>query len=184
VATAAPVDVIGREEELVELRAFLDALPEDPAALVLAGPAGVGKTTLWHAGTDAARELGWRVLEARPAAAEARLAFAGVGDLLDDGLDELLGALATPQADALRVALLLARPHSSPPDERAVAVALLSALRAYAAERPLLVAVDDVQWLDSPSAAVLGFAWRRLRAEPVGLLVTYRRGQPAPAALV
>jgi DNA-binding CsgD family transcriptional regulator/tetratricopeptide (TPR) repeat protein len=181
---AAHVDVIGRQEELEALDDFLEALGAGPAGLVLFGDAGVGKTTLWRAGIDAARRLGFRVLATRPAAAEARLAFAGLGDLLGDGLDELLAGLSSPQADALRVALLLDRPRGAPPDERAVAVAFLSALRAYAADRPLLLAVDDVQWLDSASAAVLGFAWRRLREEPAGLLVTQRTGQAALTATI
>ena len=94
VETAVHVDVIGREDELVALDAFLDLVGIGPGSLVLAGDAGVGKTTLWHAGVDAARRLGYRVLETRPSEAEARLAFAGLGDLLDDGLDELLDALA------------------------------------------------------------------------------------------
>jgi DNA-binding CsgD family transcriptional regulator len=184
VATAAHVDVIGRQEELEELHRFLDSLADGPAAFVLSGEAGVGKTTLWRAGVEAARERSWRVLETRPAAAEARLAFAGLGDLLDESLDELLDTLPPPQADALRVALLLERPQGPPPPERAIAIALLSALREHAAEGPLLVAVDDVQWLDSPSTAVLAFAWRRLRTEPVGLVVSHRLGQRAPAALL
>ncbi len=182
---AAHVDVIGRQEELEALDAFLDSLRTGSAAFVLDGDAGVGKTTLWRAGVEAAQRVGFRVLDTRPAAAEARLAFAGLGDLLDQGLAELLDALPPPQADALRVALLLEQAQGSPPDERAVAVAFLSALRIYAAESPLLVAVDDVQWLDSASTAVLAFAWRRLREEPAGLLMARRLGPAtAPAALV
>ncbi|HWB56864.1 MAG TPA: AAA family ATPase [Gaiellaceae bacterium] len=181
---AAHVDVIGRQEELESLDDFLESLRASPAGLALVGDAGVGKTTLWRAGADAARNLGYRVLETRPAAAEARLAFAGLGDLLGDGLDELLGELPSPQADALRVALLLEQPQGSPPDERAVAVAFLNALRVYAADGPLLLAVDDIQWLDSASAAVLGYAWRRLRKEPAGLLVTQRSGEGAPAPVI
>ena len=184
VETAAHVEVIGREEELAAVDEFLESLHAGSAAFVLVGEAGVGKTTLWQAGVEAGRELGYRVLETQPAAAEARLAFAGLGDLLDVGLEELLDELPTPQADALRVALLLERPRGSPPDERAVAIAVFSALRVCAADRPLLVAIDDVQWLDSPSAAVLAFAWRRLREEPAGLLVAHRLGQSAPPGLV
>ena len=115
-ATAAQPDVIGRQEELDALDDFLESVRSGPAALVLVGDAGVGKTTLWQAGVDAAREKGYRVLETRPAEAEARLAFAGLGDLLGDRLDELLDALPPPQADALRVALLLERPLGAPPD--------------------------------------------------------------------
>jgi DNA-binding CsgD family transcriptional regulator len=184
VHTEAHVEVIGRQEELEALDGFLRSLETGPAVVVLVGDAGVGKTTLWRAGVGAARRIGYRALETRPAAAEARLAFAGLGDLLGQRLDDLLDALPPPQADALRVALLLERPRGVPPDERAVAFAFLSALRLYAEESPVLLAVDDVQWLDSASVAVLAFAWRRLRSEPVGLLLAHRSGQAAPAGLV
>ena len=178
------MDVIGRQEELEALDGFLESLEAGPAGLVLSGDAGVGKTILWRAGAGAARNLGYQVLETRPAEAEARLAFVGLGDLLGEGLDELLEALSPPQADALRVALLLEQPRGAPPDERAVAVAFLSALRFYASDRPLLLAVDDIQWLDSASTAVLTYAWRRIRNERAGLLAAHRSGQAAPAALV
>src|ERR671937_820942 len=176
--------VIGREEELAALAAFLDDVPDGPAQLVLVGEAGVGKTTLWCAGAYEARERGYRVLETRPAEAEARLAFAGLGDLLDPVLGEVLNPLPTPQRDALRVALLLESATGVPPGERAVAVAVLSALRNLAADRPTIVAVDDLQWLDSPSAAVLGFAWRRLRDERASLLVARRVGEPVPVSFI
>ena len=182
-ATTAPVSVIGRDDELALLGNFVSALATGPAAFVLVGEAGVGKTTLWRAGADAARERGCRVLETRPSEAEARLAFAGLGDLLEPALDDLLDALPVPQADALRVALLLKRPTGAPPNERGVALAFLNALRELAADRPTVVAVDDLQWLDSPSAAVLAFAWRRLRDEPAGLLASRRTGEPAPLSL-
>ena len=181
--TAAPVSVIGRDEELALLGEFVSLLATGPAAFVLVGEAGVGKTTLWRAGADTARERDCRVLETRPSEAEARLAFAGVSDLLDPALDDVLDALPLPQADALRVALLLKRPDGAPTDDRAVAIAFLNALRELAADRPTVVAVDDLQWLDSPSAAVLGFAWRRLRDEHIGLLASRRAGEPMPLSL-
>ena len=116
-------DVIGRDEELAVLDGVLSALHAGPAGIVLVGDAGVGKTTLWRAGVEAARGLGYHVLETSPAEAEARLAFAGLGDLLDAELPDILDTVPPPQADALRVALLLDRPTGPPPDERAVAVA-------------------------------------------------------------
>ena len=127
---------------------------------------------------------GIRVLETRPAEADAGLPFAGLGDLVESTLDEVLDELPEPQADALRVALLLAPPGQAPLDERAVAVAVLGVLRELARTGRVLVAVDDVQWLDPPSAKVVSFAWRRLREEPVGILLAHRLGTNAPAALV
>ena len=177
-------EVIGRDAELARTAAFLDALPSGPSGLVIEGEAGAGKTTLWLAAVEEARERGYRVLETRPAEAEAGLPFAGLGDLVEGTLDEVLDELPEPQADALRVALLLAPPRGVPPDERTVAVALLGAVRVLAYAGPVLIAVDDVQWLDPPSATVATFAWRRLRGEPVGLLLAHRLGTHAPARLV
>ena len=150
---------------------------------MIEGEAGAGKTTLWLAAVEEARERGYRVLETRPVEAEAGLPFAGLGDLIESTLDEVLDELPQPQADALRVALLLAPPGGAPLDERAVAVAVLGVLRELADAGPVLVAVDDVQWLDPPSAKVVSFAWRRLREEPVGLLLAHRLGTDVTAGI-
>ncbi len=176
-------DVIGRDAELEATVNFLDAVATGPSGLVIEGDAGAGKTTLWLATVEEARERGYRMLETRPAETEAGLPFAGLGDLVESTLEEVLDELPEPQADALRVALLLAPPGGAPLDERAVAVAVLGVLRELAGAGPLMVAVDDVQWLDPPSAKVLSFAWRRLREEPVGLLLAHRLGTDAPAGL-
>jgi predicted ATPase len=176
-------DVVGRERELAALAAFAERGSAGPAALLLEGEAGIGKSTLWLAGVEEARRRGRVVLQARPAEAEAQLAFAGLGDLLEGSPEETIGDLPRPQTDALRVALLLEPPSGSPPDERALGVALLGLLRRLARERPVLVAVDDVQWLDTASARTLEFAWRRLRTEPVGLLLARRAGSHAQSAL-
>jgi DNA-binding CsgD family transcriptional regulator len=182
-ATAAGHDVIGREEELEALRTFVVSLADGPAAAVLAGEAGIGKTTLWRAGIAAARERSLRVLTAAPAEAEAKLSFSALGDLLEDAIRDVLPHLPSPQKRALALALLLDDAGGPPPDRRAVAVAFLNALRALAEPGPLLVAVDDVQWLDTPSADVLRFVVRRLRAERVGLLVTERVAGSVPLPL-
>ena len=179
----SPFDrLIGRENQVEALAAFAARAAEGPWALAIEGDAGVGKTALWLEGVAIARERGARVVSARPAEAEARLGLTAIGDLLDGVLEHVRPALPEPQAEALAVALLLERPAGPAPDDRTVAIAVLNALRALAAEQPLIVAVDDVQWLDAASAAVLAFAWRRLRTEPVGLLVTVRGGAAARAA--
>jgi DNA-binding CsgD family transcriptional regulator len=176
-------EVIGREREQAALTAFVEGLAEEPAAVLLAGEAGVGKTVLWQAAAETARERGHLVLLTRPSPADAPLGFTGLGDLFEEVVRDVLDELPAPQADALRVALLLERPGRAPVDQRVVAVSVLSSLRALAAARPVLVAVDDVQWLDAPTAAVLSFAWRRLRLESVGLLLAQRAGEPEVAAL-
>lgn len=143
---------------------------------MLEGEAGVGKTALWRRAVDAARERGYRRLISAPAGAEARLAFAALGDLLDLEIDAVLSALPGPQRLALEVALLRNEgdARSSSIDERMIGVATLSALRELAARGPLLVAIDDLQWVDASSAGALRFALRRLRDEPVIVLATRR----------
>jgi DNA-binding NarL/FixJ family response regulator len=117
------------------------------------------------------------VLVSRPSCAEAALSFATLIDLCD-GLE--LGALESvpgPQRAALEVALLRAEPAAVAPEPRAIALGLLNALRALAANGPLLVAIDDVQWLDRPSAEVLAFVARRLEGERVRFLLAQRPGR-------
>ncbi len=178
------VAVIGREEELAEVALFLDCAAAGSASLVLVGEAGVGKTTLWQAGVEAARERSFRVLTASPSVAETGLSFAAIGDLLGEAAADVLAELPAPQRHALEVALLLTEAERTP-DPRAMAVAVLSALRVLGRSGPVLVAVDDVQWLDAASAGVLGYAARRLHEEPIGLLFAQRvaEGEPLPLGL-
>ena len=166
--------LVGRGEELRRLESFLDAVERGPAALVLDGEAGIGKTTLWRAGVDAARSRGYAVLSAMPTAPETSFSFAALGDLLEPVLDEALPVLPEPQRSALEVALLRAEAKELPLDSRGVAAGVLSVLRRLAARAPVVVAIDDVQWLDDPSSAALSFAIRRLRQDSVRLLLTRR----------
>ena len=99
--------IVGRDEELRVVHAFLDRALGVPRTLVLEGEAGIGKSTLWLAGVEAARELGFRVLVTRPAEAERGLAYAGLGDLFEGVLEQILPALPAPRRRALEVALLL-----------------------------------------------------------------------------
>jgi AAA ATPase domain len=170
------IALFGRDLELSVGRAFLAAAPA--RALLVEGPAGIGKTAVWRALTDIARADGYLVLESIGDAAEARLTFAGLADLLGKVADEALPQLPAPQARALEVALLRAD-AASPGEPLAVAAGLLSALRALAGSRPVLVAIDDVQWLDEASADAVTFAARRLDGEPVRFLLTRRPRVPA-----
>src|SRR5262245_20077217 len=167
--------VFGREREQDGMRDLVAAAADGLAVLQIEGEPGIGKTTLWEAGVAAAVEREQRVLSSRPAQAEATLTFAALADLLVPLDRAVLRALPDPQRHALEVALLRASPGHAPPDPRAVATALLSLLERVAARDPVLVAVDDVQWIDSASAAALAFAIRRLGSEsPVGVLTTAR----------
>ena len=175
-ATEVGRPIVGREAELGALHSFLESAGA-PRALVLAGEPGIGKTTLWEAGVAAARDRGLRVLAARGSGAETRLSFAALIDLLDGvGADELAG-LPPPQLHALEVALLRADATAgAPPEAHAISIGFLNAVRALAARGPLLVAIDDLQWVDAASGDVLAFAARRLEAEPVSFLVARRPG--------
>src|SRR5206468_4897776 len=166
--------LFGRQDELAAVSRLLDAIPTGPAALILAGDAGIGKSTLWLAGLAEARSRSYRVLSCRPNESEARLSFAALGDLLDGVVDEGLEGLPSPQRSALEIALLRAEAGGSPPDQRAISSGFHGALVALAAAGPCLVAVDAAQWLDAPSARVLEFAVRRLHDVPIGLIVTMR----------
>ncbi len=172
-----PEAVVGRDAELAALESFLEGLSDRPCALVLEGDPGAGKTTLFEAAGDRARAGGVRVLRAQPAQAEAGLSFSGVADLLGPVLADVVDELPAPQRRALGFALLLEEGEGRPPDQRAVAAAFLGALTALAARGPLLVAIDDVQWLDEASSSALLYAVRRFRDEPVGVLLVVRTGE-------
>ena len=169
-------EVVGREEELASVRAFVDGADEGSAALVLEGEAGIGKSTLWLAGVEHAGAQGLRVLASRPAEAERSLAYVGLGDLFEDVLDDVLPALPAPRRRALEVALLRQEAAGDTLDPRALAIATRSALLRLGEDKRLVVAIDDVQWLDDASASALAFALRRLREEDVLLLFARRAG--------
>ena len=181
IAAIVPVvrAIVGREDELGLIRAFLDRAADAPRALVLDGEAGIGKSTLWQAAVEEARARSARVLLSQPAEAERGLAFAGLGDLLEPVLDDILPSLPAPRRRALRIALLLEEAEG-PVDPRALGVAVRHAIEVLAEDAPLVVAVDDLQWLDPSSVASLAFALRRLQAG-VGILLARRPGESAEA---
>ncbi len=170
--------IFGREAEQQAISGFLDAIRQSAAALVLAGPAGSGKTTLLRAGADLARARGYIVLATTPARSDMRLAFAGLADLAEPWLDAVISELPGPQAQALRVALLIADAPAHPPEPRQIATAFRTALTVLARSAPVLVVVDDVQWLDPPSETAVGYAVRRMASEQVGLICAQRTDKP------
>ena len=174
--------VWGRGAELEAAASAFNHLDDGPVALVIEGPAGIGKTTVWHAAIAAALERGDRLLSTRAAETEARLGFGGLGDLLADVDADVFDELPAPQRRALDVALLRAEPDETGVNPRAVATGTTAILRRLAAARPLVVAIDDAQWLDSTTAEALMFAARRLAGASVGFLATVRT--PAAPALL
>ena len=176
--------LVGRGRELALALAFLAGLAMGPAALDIEGDAGIGKTALWRATVAEAPAHGCRVLTCAGAEAEARLSFVGLSDLIGDVVDEEIDSLPAPQREALERALTRRGDEGDRlPDPRTIGLGLLSLLIALAAAAPVLIAVDDVQWLDGATSHALAFVVRRLRGHRVGLLTAERSPLTAPDPL-
>src|SRR5215212_5050019 len=167
-------EIVGRDEELASVHVFIDQARQGPVALVLEGEAGIGKSTLWLAGVEHARARGLRVLSSRPAEAERGLAHVGLGDLFEDVLDDVLPRLSVPRRRALEVALLVEGASGESVDNHALDVAVRDVLQLVSDREPLLIAIDDVQWLDHASSSALAFALRRQGSNNVLLLLARR----------
>jgi len=168
--------ILGRDPELSAVSHFLDRIGSGPCGLVLEGSAGIGKTTLWLAGITEAADRGYRVVKSRAAESEARLSYAALGDLLGDVPDNAIGEMPAPLRRALDAALGPTERPGGAPDPRALSLAAGNVFRRIAEDQPLVIAIDDIQWLDRPSLRVLSFVLRRLAAEPIGVLVSVRLG--------
>ena len=166
-------DVVGRDAELALVRGFVAAAEHIPQALVLDGEAGIGKTTLFEAALSEARRRGFDVFFCRPVGAEAAFSFAALADLVAPMLPRGTREVATAPASGAVRGSASRGGAGPPPEERATAVAT-QRLFEECARQPLLIAIDDVQWLDAPSAAVLAFVLRRLASRPVAILVARR----------
>ena len=167
--------LVGRDRELQAIEAVLrQARAGASATLALVGEAGIGKTALLEA--TAERAEGMTVLRARGVESEAEIPYASLLELLRPAL-ALVNEIPQPQALALEGALAL-RPASTP-ERFAVGAATLSLLAAHAERDPVAVLIDDAQWLDRSSAQALLFAFRRLVAESVAVVVTVREGEPS-----
>jgi len=177
------VRVVGRAAELATIDTFLT---DGRGTLLIVGELGAGKTVLWEHGVARARTLGYRVLAARPVATEAALGFAALTDLLGDVAPAVIQQLPGPQRRALDVALLRQEAGDEPTLARSVATATLGVLRLLAAAGPILLAIDDIAYLDQPTARVLAFALRRIDSAPVRVLATARTGdtgEPPPLVI-
>ncbi len=167
---------MGRQRELARIGQLLDnARAGQSSVLALVGEPGIGKSALLEQASEQA--VGMRVLRARGVQSEAHIPFAGLADLLRPAL-VLLDRLPGPQAEALEGALALIPSRSQ--DRFAIGSATLSLLVAYADAGPVMVAVDDAHWIDGSSADALAFAFRRLLADPVAVLITVRAGEASP----
>jgi AAA ATPase domain len=173
--------LMDRQTERDALDRLVDAVRAgESRALVVRGDPGVGKTVLVNHLADRASDAGCRVARAVGVQSEMELAFAGLHQLCVPMLGHLDG-IPVPQHDALRTAFGLAA--GPPPDRFFVGLATLSLLSEVAGERPLICVIDDEQWLDRASAQALGFAARRLAADPVGVVFAARVPDPDVAGL-
>jgi DNA-binding CsgD family transcriptional regulator len=175
--------LVGRQTELEAAERFLGLISEGAAALVFEGEAGIGKTAVWREVLGRAQERSWRVLSCNPGELEVRLSYASLADLLADVEEPVLASLPAPQRRALDVALLRADPEGRPPDQRAVCTAVAYLIRALAESNPVVVAVDDAQWLDGPSERVLGFVARRVVDRSVGFVLALRNTSEMPLGI-
>lgn len=171
--------VIGREGEQAALRAVLGSA--GGRVLLRAAP-GMGKTVLVSDLLRAAGDLGLRTLSARPLQAESALAFGGLLDLLHGVDPEAYDALPAPQRTALRRALLLDE-GDDVVDPRAVHAAVSTLLEGWAVEGPVLIVVDDAQWLDRSTADALHRALARTPPAAVRVVGAARSTEPMPAWL-
>lgn len=171
------VGVVGRAPELAVIAEFVDTASRGVTALILRGEAGMGKTTLWSAAVEQARAAGFRVLAARADAAEVSMTYAVLTDLLAQLDESVLAALSAGQRTAVDRVL-----HDSDSDdafdESVLGAALRTGIARLAADSPVILALDDVQWLDASTRAVLTFAVRRFSG-PIGVLATVRAEAPA-----
>lgn len=165
----------GRARELERIGGLVDAA-DGPGSkvLVLTGQPGAGKSTLLDHAADVAAARGRRVLRVRGCEGEQGLDFAGVHQLLRPVLGDI-DRLPTRQRDALRHAFGTADGDGQQiPDPFVMRSGVLTLLSEAATERPLLIVVDDAQWLDLCSLDVLAFVARRLEGERMALLLAAR----------
>jgi DNA-binding CsgD family transcriptional regulator len=165
--------LVARASELAAVQRFLSTVSTGSRVLSLEGEAGIGKTTLWNEGLEQARARGFHVLISRAGRAETKHSYAGLSDVLSSTPQQALADLPEPQRHAIAVALLEEAPDAAI-EPRTIGTALLGILTVLAGSAPTVLALDDVQWLDSPSARAFAFALRRSDTLPIGVLITKR----------
>ncbi len=169
--------MIGRARELSIIRDVLDPSVDLRRALVVCGPAGIGKSALLRAAVADASERGYRTLMAGGVETESHLPLAGLHQLLFPVLDGV-SELPAPQRDALWSAFGLG--DRTEPDRFLIGLATLTLLQEASRDAPVVLAVDDAHWLDRTTSEVLAFVARRLGPDPIALLLATRVGATTP----
>jgi DNA-binding CsgD family transcriptional regulator len=165
--------LVGRGRELSVMAEFVSDCHSGGGSLVLLGEPGAGKSALLYAADREANHQGIQVLRAAGVEFEAEVGYSGIHQLLMPLLDQL-PALADAHREALTIALGLA--SGTPPDKLLLAGAILALLDRAAAQAPLLLVLDDLQWFDDMSSWLLLFAARRFPSHRIGLLGATRSG--------
>lgn len=161
------------DQECREVDLFLSEARESTSALIIGGEPGIGKTTAWRSACEAAAAAGFRVLSCRPGPAEVSLSFAVLADLLSDIGDDVLAEIPQVQREAIDAVLLRGPAGARAADGRVIGAAVRSVIERMASDSPVLVAIDDAQWLDASSREVLRFVVRRLHGR-IGILAAVR----------
>ncbi|HEX6583360.1 MAG TPA: ATP-binding protein, partial [Thermoleophilaceae bacterium] len=167
--------LLGREAELEQLTGLLDAVDRHGAAVVIRGEPGIGKSRLVSEVADLARRRNMTVLASSGVQSEARLAFAGLGQLLRPLRAE---SAQLPPSHRAVLDAALGVGGESPPEHFRIALAVLDLLSEAATDHPLLLIAEDAHWLDQPTLDILSFVARRLESEPIVLLAAARVGYP------
>jgi DNA-binding CsgD family transcriptional regulator len=167
--------LVGREQDIAVVRGFVDGAAQRGGSLLVSGEAGVGKTALIETAAAYAAASGLRLLRATGAQFEANVSFAALHQLLFPLLDSNLSRLSEAHRAALRSAFGF---HGrTVPDRLALSHAALELLARSAITIPILVVVDDMQWLDQASGTVLAFIARRTAGTRLGFMATARTGE-------
>jgi DNA-binding CsgD family transcriptional regulator len=169
--------LLGRSAQLSVLSELVAQLPERGGALVVLGEPGIGKSSLLRATAEYARDAGWQLLATTGVEAETRLPFAGLHQLLRP-VPSTTDGLPAGQRCALLSAFGVE--DGPPPDPLMIALGALALIRQAATQRPVVLVVDDLQWLDEPTHNALGFIARRLGDDPVVLVGAARKGHSGP----
>jgi predicted ATPase len=159
-----PTELVGRDAERATVAAFVGSIRDGPSGLVIGGEPGIGKTALLREALERCRADGYRVLRSQASEEEMPFAMVGVLDLFEhEDVDHEAFASASDPIEQGR--------------------ATLDGVRTVAAAGPVVVALDDLQWIDPASARSLRFTLRRLEAERVGFMATIRSDADPPDPL-